>query len=732
MFWQYSSKTFVVILDSLLANVLLLFILISHFAECKQTLSNTVLYHEPVEYTHSPFGNYKQNTQSLLETNNNNIHLEFNAHGRVFRLELQREHSLFTRDLIFNENEHFHPSNVYKGRLLDEPLSYVHGYIHDDIFEGFIRCNDGCEYIIESSKQYTDGDAKENSARSVIYRTKDYIKVESYNIDSLKVAEFDKDDTLFENETKIAKLPARAKKRQKRSLSDDKSRACTIELLADPTFVEYAGDKNRAMYLMVQHLKSARDIFEAVDFNGDGIPDKYSFVIKKISIIDTTPCKTYSSLNICKYMNKNIAESGEFLDISSVQVNSDYCLSYVFCHRSFNLGILGVAWQGFPATKPGGICSRVTNEGTPRILNTGVVTNVIGGKVVSNVVTGKVFAHELAHSFGSSHDSRVNASCVPASDEGNYLMYPTVQFGSGRNTFLLSPCSKAEINTNIQAKLKQGGCFIEKEPVCGNKEVEAGEECDCGYENEASCREDPCCQGATTLDGGGNGCVFTAKAKVVAQEKRCSPSQGFCCDGNTCSLYANNTKVCSEASECISKKTMCIDSSYTCPKATPVPERSVCDNGSRTCVKGDCVGSVCLLINKRDCQCSNQTELCHVCCKDRGSTSPCLRYTPRTIQKPTGSLCNRDKGRCEASKCILYDESKILMTLFNWFKQKTILVFNWGKENWWVCVLTAVVLLVIIVMATSYYIKHKRSSTSRHVTSRQRDGEDELPLNEPV
>lgn len=37
--------------------------------------------------------------------------------------------------------------------------------------------------------------------------------------------------------------------------------------------------------------------------------------------------------------------------------------------------------------------------------------------------------------------------------------------------------------------------------ICGNKVVEEGEECDCGYVEDESCVEDICCQGRNSTGG---------------------------------------------------------------------------------------------------------------------------------------------------------------------------------------------------------------------------------------
>lgn len=54
-------------------------------------------------------------------------------------------------------------------------------------------------------------------------------------------------------------------------------------------------------------------------------------------------------------------------------------------------------------------------------------------------------------------------------------------------------------------------------PICGNRIVEAGEECDCGYDGEQSCKDDTCCLPAT----GNGGCKFSQTAKNVDVNKRC-------------------------------------------------------------------------------------------------------------------------------------------------------------------------------------------------------------------
>lgn len=96
-------------------------------------------------------------------------------------------------------------------------------------------------------------------------------------------------------------------------------------------------------------------------------------------------------------------------------------------------------------------------------------------------------------------------------------MFDKATSGIEPNNDRFSKCSKDSIKQNInRVRSKQGSkCFIKSDdPICGNKIVEKGEQCDCGDTN--TCTED-CCIPA----GQNNEC----KLKIG---KTCSPSQGLC------------------------------------------------------------------------------------------------------------------------------------------------------------------------------------------------------------
>ena len=78
-------------------------------------------------------------------------------------------------------------------------------------------------------------------------------------------------------------------------------------------------------------------------------------------------------------------------------------------------------------------------------------------------------------------------------------MYASATNGDKKNNDKFSPCSIRDITLMIDAVVNEKNgkinCFKQKnDPFCGNKIVEDGETCDCGYD-DADCGEDDlkCC-----------------------------------------------------------------------------------------------------------------------------------------------------------------------------------------------------------------------------------------------
>ena len=120
------------------------------------------------------------------------------------------------------------------------------------------------------------------------------------------------------------------------------------------------------------------------------------------------------------------------------------------------------------------------------------------------------------------HDPETEA-CAPGKPDGNFIMFDKATSGIEPNNDRFSPCSKDSIKENVNFKRnKKKDCFVNpKEPLCGNKIVEEGEECDCGNDN--TCAED-CCIPANSDPSKKNPgqCSLRVKGGYV-----CSPSQGW-------------------------------------------------------------------------------------------------------------------------------------------------------------------------------------------------------------
>ncbi|XP_076080062.1 disintegrin and metalloproteinase domain-containing protein 10-like [Mytilus galloprovincialis] len=219
------------------------------------------------------------------------------------------------------------------------------------------------------------------------------------------------------------------------------------------------------------------------------------------------------------------------LFLNSEENYDQFCLSYIFTHRDFDNGILGLAWTAEPGTS-GGLCSRYTLYTDGRLsLNTGIVTDLNYRNDVTTAVSYVTFAHEIGHNFGSLHGESSNPTCAPCGSSGNYIMFAQATAGTKSNNILFSSCSISSMATMVATRGRNtaNGCFVEySSPTCGNKVVESGEDYDCGWDDDCT---DTCCYPTLSATGSDSA-------------KACHPSEGVCCNPKTCSNYPSSINKC--------------------------------------------------------------------------------------------------------------------------------------------------------------------------------------------
>ncbi|XP_054030905.1 disintegrin and metalloproteinase domain-containing protein 9 [Dryobates pubescens] len=187
--------------------------------------------------------------------------------------------------------------------------------------------------------------------------------------------------------------------------------------------------------------------------------------------------------------------------------------------------------------------------------------NVFGR--ISIQMFASIMAHELGHNLGMNHDDERPCHCGAAS----CIMSSGA---SGSRNF--SSCSAEDFE---KLTLNKGGsCLLNvprpdetySVPYCGNRLVDAGEECDCGSPKE--CESDPCCEPGTCRLRPGAECAY-----------------GDCC--RNCRLLPGGTECRASGGECDLPE-YCNGSSPFCQPDASVQNGHPCRRQQAYCYNGLC------------------------------------------------------------------------------------------------------------------------------------------------
>lgn len=150
------------------------------------------------------------------------------------------------------------------------------------------------------------------------------------------------------------------------------------------------------------------------------------------------------------------------------------------------------------------------------------------------------------------------------------------------------------------------------------------------------------------LNSSARGCSRRAKTQ-------CSPSQGPCCDANSCAFVpAPKRAKCREESEC-SWSSMCNGTTSECPDPKPREDKTKCNNGTQLCISGECTGSICLSWNKTECFLTSaqmsydKRRLCELACQDGNDTNSCRSTSEFGLSYglPKGGISLRPGSPCD-------------------------------------------------------------------------------------
>jgi len=551
----------------------------------------------------------------------------------------------------------------------------------------------------------------------------------------------------------------------------NKRKSCSLYIQTDPLFWRHireqeeddAKTEEEILSLIAQHVKAVNRIYSDTPFDGKYKHNGYQFEVQRIKIHNDSKCgkpqpsveetrglKTSSgstgstsltytsehlktSPNLHPFCIPNVDVSN-FLNLHSQYNHEEFCLAYVFTYRDFTGGTLGLAWVASASGASGGICEtykRYTenidgvHRTAKRSLNTGIITFVNYNSRVPPKVSQLTLAHEIGHNFGSPHDWP--EECRPGGVEGNFIMFASATSGDRHNNNKFSHCSKSNISAVLDAITdgRKPNCFTESNGAfCGNKIVEEGEECDCGFDDH-ECAEQ---------------CCYPRKSDDLSEEEnkrnrcrrrkdtQCSPSEGPCCN-NRCRFISKWEDIQCKGNQDCTKASFCDGNQAQCPiPAFKEDNVTECNEGTQVCQEGECKSSICVKYNLESCfltsdVVSDKRQLCELACR-KPNNDTCMSTRDLVEQKliqdleeglslRPGSPCDNFQGYCDVFlKCRKVDAEGPLVRLKNLiFNQENLIsIAQWVTEFWWAVLLMGISFVIFMAIFIRCCAIHTPSS----------------------
>ncbi|XP_071564926.1 disintegrin and metalloproteinase domain-containing protein 10 isoform X1 [Temnothorax nylanderi] len=750
----------------------LLLLLLVPYIESARRLNEYIRHYEtlsyPVEEVHRSHLRAKRSINR-----DSTVTLKFRAHGKDFHIRLKRDLTTFSNNLIIEGSTgerqyNADISHVYQGNLVGEPGSHVFGSVSDGVFYGKIVSPKNGAWYVERAHYYFPPHEINETLHSVIYHENDvgdpYVDVRQGDGGGCGITNSDVIDWMErvqnsavpdeppktvpsanQKEPKPKILPWNgdgeapghkysreanepSHRRPRRATRSKENNTCSLFIQTDPLIwrhiseqLHHDAEKTREeiLSLIAHHVTAVNYIYRDTKFDGRTEHRNIKFEVQRIKIDDETACtpqQPYSEPN--PFCLENIDVSN-FLNLHSLSNHEDFCLAYVFTYRDFTGGTLGLAWVASASGASGGICEKFKTytetvsglyQSTKRSLNTGIITFVNYNSRVPPKVSQLTLAHEIGHNFGSPHD--FPPECRPGGLDGNYIMFASATSGNRPNNSKFSKCSIGNISNVLDAieDNKKRNCFTGA--FCGNKIVEAGEECDCGYDDDECV--DKCCypRQVSELDKIKND---TAKGCNRKYGTQCSPSQGPCCSSDTCQFVPLSHRVqCRAESDC-SYNSTCSGRSSECPAPLPKANKTRCNEGTQLCINGECTGSICLEWNLTECFLTSsiipnidKRKLCELACQNGTDASTCRGTSEfaHMVGLPEGGMslrpgspCDNFQGYCDVFlKCRAVDTEGPLARLKNLLFNKETLssVAQWITEFWWAVLLMGIAFIIFM------------------------------------